>query len=59
MVYYDLAKTAKTALLANKLRTFLTMLGIIIGITAVIVIMAVGAGAQSLIFNQIESVNFP
>lgn len=48
-------KTAKTALLANKLRSFLTMLGIIIGITAVIVIMAVGAGAQSLIFNQIES----
>ena len=41
---------------ANKLRSFLTMLGIIVGISAVIIIVAVGAGAQSLIINQIESV---
>jgi len=33
------------SLLANKVRSFLTMLGIIIGVAAVIVIMAVGAGA--------------
>lgn len=56
MVYFDLVKTAKNALLANKLRSFLTMLGIIIGITAVIVIMSVGAGAQSLIVNQVKKV---
>ncbi|MEA2088525.1 MAG: ABC transporter permease [Patescibacteria group bacterium] len=42
-------------LLNNKLRSFLTMLGIIIGVAAVIIIISVGAGAQSLIFAQIES----
>ncbi|MCK4744563.1 ABC transporter permease, partial [Candidatus Parcubacteria bacterium] len=42
-------------LLSNKIRSFLTMLGIIIGVSAVIIIMAVGAGAQSLILSQIES----
>ncbi len=46
---------AGKALLAAKARSFLTMLGIIIGVGAVILIMSVGAGAQSLILNQIES----
>ena len=48
-------KIAITALLANKARSFLTMLGIIIGVAAVIIIMAVGASAQKLILSQIES----
>ena len=39
----------------NKVRSILTMLGIIIGVSAVIMIISVGAGAQSLIFNQIKS----
>lgn len=42
------------ALKRNKMRSFLTSLGIIIGISAVIIIMSVGAGAHSLIVNQIE-----
>ena len=41
---------------ANKLRSFLTMLGIVVGIGSVIIIISVGAGAQSLIVNQVTSV---
>lgn len=48
-------KSSYQRLVARKLRTFLTMLGMIIGISSVIIIMAVGAGAQSLILNQIKS----
>lgn len=48
-------KNSTTALLANKTRSFLTMLGIIIGVGAVIVIMSVGAGAQSLILAQVKT----
>lgn len=48
-------KTSLKALLANKVRSFLTMLGIIIGVGAVIIIMAVGAGAQSLILSQVKT----
>jgi len=40
----------------NKMRSFLTMLGIIIGISSVIIVLSVGAGAESLIVNQIRSV---
>lgn len=47
-------RTSIKALRANKARSFLTMLGIIIGVASVIVIMSVGAGAQSLILGQIE-----
>lgn len=43
-------------LLRNKTRTFLTSLGIIIGIASVIIIISVGAGAQSLILNQIKGI---
>lgn len=42
------------ALLANKLRSFLTMLGIIIGVFAIIMLVSVGTGLQSYITNQIQ-----
>jgi putative ABC transport system permease protein len=43
------------ALAVNKLRSLLTMLGIIIGVAAVIVMIAVGAGAQKRVEEQIRS----
>ncbi|HTX87176.1 MAG TPA: ABC transporter permease [Candidatus Nanoarchaeia archaeon] len=49
------AKASLSSLLANKTRSFLTMLGIIIGVAAVIIIMSLGAGAQNLIISQIKT----
>lgn len=49
-------KIAFGALLINKLRSALTMLGIIIGVAAVIAMVAVGAGAQARIQQQIASI---
>jgi putative ABC transport system permease protein len=43
------------SLSANKLRSALTMLGIIIGVAAVIALMSIGQGAQAAITGQIES----
>jgi len=47
---------ALRALRVNKLRSALTMLGIIIGVSAVIAMMAVGAGARERIAAQIRSI---
>jgi putative ABC transport system permease protein len=48
-------KVALRALRVNKMRSFLTMLGIIIGVGAVIVMVAIGAGASDMISKQIAS----
>jgi putative ABC transport system permease protein len=50
-----LLKVATQSILKNKLRTFLTMLGIVIGVAAVIVMVAVGYGAQTSIQQQISA----
>ena len=49
-------RIALRALRINKMRSFLTMLGIIIGIAAVIAMMAVGSGASYVISQQIASI---
>lgn len=51
----ELFFTAQTALLHRKGRTLLTMLGIIIGIAAIIVTMAIGKGAQQAITDKISA----
>ena len=43
------------AILKNKVRSFLTMLGIIIGVTAVIIMVAISAGTEATIQDQITS----
>jgi putative ABC transport system permease protein len=49
------ARIAFKALARNKLRTALTMLGMIIGVSAVITLVALGNGAQTRIEQQIQS----
>jgi putative ABC transport system permease protein len=48
-------RTALRALTANKLRSFLTILGVVIGVSAVIALMALGEGTQASIVQNIES----
>jgi putative ABC transport system permease protein len=47
---------ALESLTSNKMRSGLTMLGIIIGVAAVIAMMAIGAGAQNSITGQIQGI---
>src|SRR5438128_12539331 len=49
-------KIALRALRVNRLRSALTMLGIIIGVGAVIAMIAVGSGATARIQEQIQSI---
>lgn len=51
--FIAIIRIALKDLMANKTRSFLTMLGIIIGISSVILVMAIGAGAQQLIISQV------
>ena len=55
MTFLATLKVALTALRTNKLRSALTMLGIIIGVGAVIAMVGVGAGAQARVEDQIRS----
>ena len=52
----DIIHETYSALLSNKVRTSLTMLGIIIGIASVIVMVAIGQGAQTSIQTSIQSI---
>ncbi|MFC1897286.1 ABC transporter permease [Chloroflexota bacterium] len=54
MKFIEFSRIALRSLLANKLRSVLTMLGMIIGVGAVIVLMSVGAGLQNMITSTFE-----
>jgi putative ABC transport system permease protein len=53
--FWVIIKIAVRGLLANKLRSFLTMLGVIIGVGSVIAMVAIGEGAKLQVTRQIAS----
>jgi len=50
----ELLRVAWTSLLRNKMRSLLTMLGVIIGVAAVIVMVSISAGTEATITEQIQ-----
>ncbi|TRZ77233.1 FtsX-like permease family protein [bacterium] len=55
MLFLDIVRTIWFNLKSNKGRSVLSVLGIVIGIAAVIMIISIGDGAQGLILSQIET----
>src|SRR5512140_90893 len=56
MNFFESARIALRSLAANKMRSALTMLGIITGVMSVIAMLSIGRGAQAAITNQINSI---
>src|SRR4051794_19906192 len=56
MMLWENLKMALVSLRNAKLRSFLTMLGIIIGVAAVVSILAIGAGVKKAVQDQITGV---
>ncbi|MCR4327917.1 MAG: ABC transporter permease [Patescibacteria group bacterium] len=54
MVWKHTLKTSFTGLSTNRSRSMLTILGIVIGITAIMLVISVGAGAQKFILGQVQ-----
>lgn len=53
---WESIRIALESLRSNKLRTFLTMLGIIIGVWSVVSLLAIGNGAQQAIVSQVQDI---
>lgn len=53
--YREAGRMALHAMLAHRMRTFLTMLGIIIGIAAVVSVVALGQGARAKVIDDINA----
>jgi len=54
MLFSDLFKTSSDSIVRNKSRSFLTVLGIVIGIAAVILMLSIGQGAQDYVLSQVS-----
>jgi len=55
MILLSLLETAWNALTTHRLRSFLTMLGMVIGVAAVIMMLAIGQGAQAMVREAISA----
>src|SRR5688572_5467675 len=55
MSFFEVVRFALRGLSANKLRSSLTMLGILIGVAAVILLVAVGTGSAKAVSDRIEA----
>ncbi len=55
MLFWMIVKVAFKSLMANKLRSVLAMLGIIIGVAAVIAMLAIGTGAKQQVLDRISA----
>ena len=55
MPFREILRVALEAIYTNKMRAFLTALGIVIGVAAVITMVALGSGAQKAVQEQIEN----
>src|SRR5256885_16798002 len=53
MPFSEAARIALAALRANKLRSFLTVLGILIGVSSVVAVVAITSGLDAYIANQV------
>jgi putative ABC transport system permease protein len=53
--FFSPLATAWTAVITHKLRSFLTILGVVIGIAAVIILMSVGRGTEASILNNLNN----
>ena len=55
MKFYSILKSALKSIMNNKLRSALTMLGLIIGIASVIILVGIGDGATTNVTEQVQS----
>ena len=55
MLYFEIMRVAITSLRSNPMRSILTMLGVIIGVAAVITMVALGTGAQTAVESRISA----
>ena len=56
--FFDYLRQAAGAMVSHKMRSFLSILGILIGVAAVIAMLAVGQGAKESIEKQLASLGF-
>jgi len=55
VTFIEAFRIATRALFANKVRSLLTMLGVIIGVSAVILLVAIGSGVQGSVTSSVQS----